>query len=109
MPEGVTTDVGRAVVVMTDISFMLLMFIVMFMLMIGTGTNVSNELGLKDAVGLPSGQVMIGQHWSGRFSIVQSCPIGLVNGQTFKKHMSIASWQVQFRHGSLVMIRSPSS
>ena len=43
MPEGVTTDVGRAVVVMTDISFMLLMFIVMFMLMIGTGTDNFNN------------------------------------------------------------------
>jgi len=97
----VDVSAGLLVVVLT--------FVFMFMIMVGTGTNESNELGLGVAVGLPSGQVMMGQHWSARFSMTQSCPMGLVNGQTLRKHMSMASLQVQFRHGSLVTMRSPSS
>lgn len=33
---------------------------------------------------IPSGQVMMGQHWSPLFSTIQSCPMGFVKGHTLR-------------------------
>lgn len=53
-----------------------------------TGTRVSQVIArervLRGVLELPSGQVIIGQHWSARFSTLQFAPIALVKGQTLR-------------------------